>query len=77
MSRWGHEHESPFCTSQPFHGLWVALALQLSVRFSALSSAEPDHTLLFEEEDVTVSLCPALISLCPVSPRTTCALSGA
>lgn len=66
MSRWGHGHESPFCTSQPFHGLWEALALQLSETFSALSSAELDHTLLFKEEDVTLSLCPGLVSLCPV-----------
>lgn len=66
MSRWGHGHESLFCTSQPFHGLWVALALQLSERFSALSSAELDYTLLFKEEDVTLSLCPGLVSLCPV-----------
>lgn len=70
---WGHGHESPFCTRQPFHGLWVALALQLSVRFSALSSDELVHTL-FKEENITVSLCPTLISL--FSPATTCAFFG-
>lgn len=63
MSRWGHRHESPFCTSQPFHGLWEALDLQLSERFSALSSAELDHTLLFKEEDVN-----SLPLSCPCFP---------
>jgi len=73
MARRGHEHHSAFSTNQHLRWLWVALALQLLVKFSVMFRAERNHTLLLKEEDVIPTLCPTLASPCPEDSSSTCA----